>query len=72
VHWVTAPAPPLATTAGLHRVIWPTIIPPSDDPAAPIEEQRSRIRAGTFSARLTVGGKSLVQSFEVTAAVASE
>ena len=72
VHWVSAPEPPLSTAAGLHRVIWPTIIPPSEDPAAPIDEQRARIRSGAFSARLTAGGKSYVQSFEVTAAVANE
>jgi hypothetical protein len=72
VHWVTPPDAPLSTAPGLHRVIWPTIIPPSEDPAAPIDEQRARIRSGTFTARLTVGGKSYVQSFEVTAAVASE
>ena len=70
--WVTAPESPLSKAAGLHRVIWPTLIAPSEDPAAPIEEQRPRIRAGRFTARLTVGGKSYVQSFEVTAAVASE
>jgi photosystem II stability/assembly factor-like uncharacterized protein len=72
VHWVSAPEPPLSTAAGLHRVIWPTIIPPSEDPAAPIDEQRARIRSGAFNARLTVGGKVLVQSFEVSAALASE
>jgi photosystem II stability/assembly factor-like uncharacterized protein len=70
--WATAPEPPLATAAGLHRVIWPTIIPASEDPAAPIDEQRPRVRTGTFSARLTVGGKSYTQGFEVTSAVSTE
>jgi len=70
--WVTAPEPPLATTAGLHRVVWPTVIPASEDPATPIDEQRPRVRTGTFSARLTVSGKSYTQGFEVTAVTTSE
>jgi len=70
--WESTPEPPLSTAAGLHRVIWPTIIPASEDPAAPIEEQRPRVRSGAFIARLTVGGKSYTQSFDVTEALPRE
>jgi hypothetical protein len=70
--WETAPEPPLSAAAGLHRVVWPTIIPPSENPAAPVEEQRARVRSGAFSARLTVGGKSYSQTFDVTEGLASE
>ena len=70
--WEQAAEPPLSTAAGMHRVIWPTIIPASEDATEPIDEQRPRVRAGTFSARLTVGGKSYVKNFEVSANVSSE
>ena len=70
--WEPVPEPPLSTAAGLHRVVWPTIIPPSENPAAPVEEQRARVRSGAFSARLTVAGKSYTQNFDVTERLASE
>ena len=64
--WEVIPQGPLPATAGMHRVVWPTIEPGSDDAAAPAEEQQPRVHVGVFTARLAAGGKSLVQTFEVT------
>ena len=68
--WEPVPEGPLPTSAGMHRVVWPTIEPGSDDPSASPEEQQPRVHTGVFTARLTVGGRSYSQEFEVTPALA--
>lgn len=65
--WEVTPQGPLPTTAGMHRVVWPTIEPGSFDPTASAEEQQPRVHVGVFTVRLNVGGKSLTETFEVTA-----
>lgn len=64
--WEVAPQGPLPTTAGMHRVVWPTIEPGSFDPTASAEEQQPRVHVGVFTARLMVGERRLTQTFEVT------
>jgi hypothetical protein len=63
--WNRLPEPPLSTAAGMHRVVWPTVEAGSDDPAASDDARAPRFHTGTFSARLTVGGKIYTQRFEV-------
>ena len=65
--WEVTPQGPLPTTAGMHRVVWPTIEPGSFDPTASAEEQQPRVHVGVFTARLSIGEKHLTQTFEVTA-----
>ncbi len=59
--WTPEPEP-FQTGAGMHRVVWTPI-----KPAAPGGGFRSRGTpiSGTFTARLTVGGRSYTQTFEV-------
>jgi hypothetical protein len=64
--WEVTPQGPLPATAGMHRVVWPTIEPANGDPTAPAEEQQPRVHVGVFTARLIVGEKRLAQTFEVT------
>ncbi|HEV7703021.1 MAG TPA: hypothetical protein VGO46_01970, partial [Gemmatimonadaceae bacterium] len=64
--WEVTPQGPLPATAGMHRVVWPTIEPANGDPTAPAEEQQPRVHVGVFTARLIVGEKHLAQTFEVT------
>jgi len=64
--WEVAPQGPLPVTAGMHRVVWPTIEPGSDDPEASAEAQQPHVHVGAFTVRLSAGGKSLTQTFNVT------
>jgi hypothetical protein len=64
--WEREPEGPLPTAAGMHRVVWPTVEAGSDDPSASPDDQKPRVHIGVFTARLTAGGKSYTQSFEVT------
>jgi photosystem II stability/assembly factor-like uncharacterized protein len=64
--WEVAPPGPLPTTAGLHRVVWPTIEPGSFEPSAPAEDQQPKVHTGVFTARLVIGAKNWMQEFEVT------
>ena len=70
--WNRAPDAPLSKEAGLHRVVWPTVQPGSQEDDATDEERAPTFRIGAFSARLTVGGKSYVQQFEVRPDIASD
>jgi hypothetical protein len=60
------PEAPLSKAAGMHRVVWPTVDPGSQEDNATDEERTPRFHIGTFSARLTVNGKRYTQEFEVT------
>jgi photosystem II stability/assembly factor-like uncharacterized protein len=64
--WNSVPDAPLSRAAGMHRVVWPTVDAGRDDPTASDEDRAPRIHIGSFSARLSVGGKSYTQGFEVT------
>ena len=64
--WNRVPAGPLSTAAGMHRVVWPTVEPGSQEDDATDDERAPRFHIGTFTARLTVGGKRYTQTFEVT------
>jgi hypothetical protein len=64
--WNRVPEGPLPTTAGMHRVVWPTVEPGSFDDNATDAERAPRFHIGTFAARLTVAGKRYTQTFEVT------
>ena len=63
--WQTPPALP-STTTGMHRVTWNPVRPrPRDAPPADEGGALDRHYVGNYSARLTVNGKSLTQSFTV-------
>jgi photosystem II stability/assembly factor-like uncharacterized protein len=64
--WEATPPGPLPTTAGMHRVVWPTIEPGSQDPTVSVEDQQPRVHTGVFTVRLHVGDRILSQTFEVT------
>jgi len=63
--WRTPPAP-FSAAAGLHRVVWEPVVgggrrrPPDGE-----EGERPRTLTGTFTARLTVDGRSSTQTFVV-------
>jgi hypothetical protein len=63
--WQTRPEP-LATTSGIHRVVWsalrerPRGAPPADE-GGPFDSRYT----GSFTARLSVNGKTFTQSFTV-------
>jgi photosystem II stability/assembly factor-like uncharacterized protein len=63
--WEVAPPGPLPSSAGMHRVVWPTIEPGSFDPSASAEDQQPRVHTGVFTARLVIGSKRWTQDFEV-------
>jgi hypothetical protein len=63
--WQTNPQP-LAATAGMHRVVWNPLRPrprgaPAADEGGPLDTRY----VGTFTARLTVNGKTFTQPFSV-------
>jgi photosystem II stability/assembly factor-like uncharacterized protein len=63
------PAPEVfSTTAGMHRVVWRPVEPPAPNAASggggPRRGGGARL-AGTFTARLTVNGRALIQTFTV-------
>ena len=62
--WEQPPAGPLPVTAGIHRVVWPTV----EGGGGPFAsgEDKLLVHTGAFIARLNVGGKSYTQSFKVT------
>ncbi|HEY2896393.1 MAG TPA: hypothetical protein VGJ12_04585 [Gemmatimonadaceae bacterium] len=64
--WDEAPPGPLPTTAGMHRVVWPTVEPGSTDDAATAEERQPRVHTGIFTVRLAIGAKRWTQELEVT------
>ena len=63
--WEVAPPGPLPTTAGMHRVVWPTIEPGSTEDSATPEEQQPRVHTGVFTVRLAMGGRRWTQELEV-------
>jgi hypothetical protein len=63
--WEAPPPGPLPSSAGMHRVVWPTIEPGSFDPSASPEDQQPRVHTGVFTARLVIGAKHWTQDFEV-------
>ena len=63
--WEVAPPGPLPTTAGMHRVVWPTVEPGSTDDAATFEERQPRVHTGVFTVRLTIGGKRWTRAVRV-------
>jgi photosystem II stability/assembly factor-like uncharacterized protein len=70
--WNPVPAPPLSRAAGMHRVVWPTVEPGSQEDDATDEERTPRFHIGRFSARLTVNGKRFTQEFDVTPEVVAD
>ncbi len=68
--WEQPPAGPLPVTAGMHRVVWPTV-EGAGGPFA-LGEEKLKVHTGAFAARLNVGGKSYTQRFEVTPEPASD
>lgn len=70
--WNAVPDAPLSKAAGMHREVWPTVQPGSQEDGATDEERAPRIQIGAFTARLTVGGRSYTQGFEVTPDLANE
>ncbi|MGE5729727.1 MAG: WD40/YVTN/BNR-like repeat-containing protein [Gemmatimonas sp.] len=63
--WEVPPPGPLPTSAGMHRVVWPTIEPGSTEDSATPEERQPRVHTGMFTARLSIGAKRWTQEFEV-------
>ena len=63
--WRPAPEP-FATTAGMHRVVWTPVA--GGGRGRGFGRGGGAILTGTFTARLTVGGKSTTQTFSVRAA----
>jgi len=63
--WEVAPPGPLPTTAGMHRVVWPTVEPGSTDDAATFEERQPRVHTGVFTVRLTIGEKRWTRAVRV-------
>jgi hypothetical protein len=63
--WEVVPPGPLPTTAGMHRVVWPTIEPGSTDDSATPEERTPRVHTGVFTVRLAIGAKRWTQELEV-------
>jgi hypothetical protein len=67
--WQTNPAT-FSASAGMHRVVWEPLLPPPPPPAGSppsFDDDNNGTRlSGTFTARLTVNGKSLTQTFTVT------
>jgi len=65
--WQTTPEA-FSGVAGMHRVVWEPVIPPPPPPAGTPpgfgRAEGTRV-AGTFTARLTVNGKSYTQLFNV-------
>ncbi|MEP7067142.1 MAG: hypothetical protein ABI889_13995, partial [Gemmatimonadota bacterium] len=55
--WEPAPVGLLPTGAGMHRVVWPTIEPGSQQESATPEEQKPKVHAGVLTARLSIGAK---------------
>ncbi|MFN8572287.1 MAG: hypothetical protein U0132_09525 [Gemmatimonadaceae bacterium] len=65
--WRQPPAP-LSGAAGLHRVVWPTVVGARGDPFGPGGGRGPAQRIGAFTAKLTVDGTALTQTFSVRAA----
>jgi photosystem II stability/assembly factor-like uncharacterized protein len=67
--WQTSPAT-FSASAGMHRVVWEPLLPPPPPPAGSppsFDDDSNGTRlSGTFTARLTVNGKALTQTFTVT------
>jgi hypothetical protein len=66
--WQTTPAP-FSGAAGMHRVVWEPIVVPPRQPGQGggfFGQNRGTRVNGTFTARLTVNGKTLTQTFTVT------
>ena len=59
------PPEPFATSAGMHRVVWNPVKVEPATPGAGEFRRRTTPLAGTFTAKLTVNGKSYTQSFVV-------
>jgi photosystem II stability/assembly factor-like uncharacterized protein len=67
--WQTTPEP-FSGSAGMHRVVWEPLLPPPPPPSGTPpsfdgDNNGTRL-SGTFTAKLTVNGKTLTQTFTVT------